>query len=127
VLLSVPSPSEPAPTFSQVEKALLYFTPLAAALAGYLTSWIAANFPGLNIPADQLTALFIFGGAAVVFLALKVLDSIDKRVIPLAPAPATTLTEAQVIDLFDQRLRNVVAPLVAQSLRDRASTGETKP
>ena len=36
-------------------------TPLAAPLAGWLTTWIATHFPGLDIPQNALEEIFIAG------------------------------------------------------------------
>jgi hypothetical protein len=36
-------------------------TPLAAALAGWFSTWVATHFPGVTIPESQLQAVFIAG------------------------------------------------------------------
>jgi hypothetical protein len=36
-------------------------TPLAAALAGWFSTWVATHFPGVSIPENQLEAVFIAG------------------------------------------------------------------
>ena len=37
-------------------------TPIAAAVAGWFSTWVATHFPGVTIPKNQLEAVFI-GGA----------------------------------------------------------------
>lgn len=67
------------PTFSDVEKRVMVFSPLFAIAAGYVATLVARYFPGITIPRDQLIWAFIGGVSAVVVVVLKFLHSKDKR------------------------------------------------
>jgi hypothetical protein len=53
-------------------------TPACALAAGWAASWLADNVPGLNIPADNLQAVFIAGAVAVILPALQWLHGWQK-------------------------------------------------
>jgi hypothetical protein len=42
-------------------RAVALLVPLAAPIAGWLTTWIAIHFPGLDIPQNALEEIFIAG------------------------------------------------------------------
>jgi hypothetical protein len=44
-----------------LNRVVALLTPLAAALAGWFSTWVATHFPGVTIPESQLEAVFIAG------------------------------------------------------------------
>lgn len=70
-----PKTAEPAPKgdgspLVTIERVVAAFTPVFAAVSGWLTTVVGTNVPGVTVPRGDVTALFVAGATAAILGAV---------------------------------------------------------
>lgn len=110
---NLPAAAEPSkPSLVSIERVVAAFTPAFAAVAGWVTTIVGKNVPGVTIPKGDVIDLFIGGAASAVLAAITWLVGRQKW---------TAITHTAHRDLAD--VEGVVRKVVAEQPQLGAALG----